>query len=172
MADRLGATVYAFSRRRFSREVAVRMGAKSAHGVDDAEDRAATIQDQHGRLCDVVIEAAGAQQALDAATTLTRVRGRLVVAGYHQDGPRTVNMQLWNWRGIDVINAHERDPERYVSGMRRAIAAMADGELDPGSLHTHAFPLEKLNEAMPMLHDRPDGFVKAIVRPGMHGGDA
>ena len=37
---------------------------------------------------------------------LTRVRGRLVVAGYHQDGPRQVDMQLWNWRGLDVINAH------------------------------------------------------------------
>ena len=24
------------------------------------------------------------------------LRGRLIVAGYHQDGPRTVNMQLWN----------------------------------------------------------------------------
>jgi hypothetical protein len=28
-----------------------------------------------------------------------RERGKLIVAGYHQDGPRQVNMWLWNWRG-------------------------------------------------------------------------
>ena len=30
-------------------------------------------------------------------------------------------MQLWNWRGLDVINAHERDPKVYVQGMREAV---------------------------------------------------
>src|SRR5205823_1426457 len=74
-----------------------------------------------GAMCDVVIEAVGKQWPLDLAGELTRVRGRLVVAGYHQDGPRQVNLQLWNWRGLDVINAHERDPRVYLSGMRGAM---------------------------------------------------
>ena len=47
-----------------------------------------------------------------------------VVAGYHQDGPRKVNMQLWNWRGIDVVNAHERDPKTYIQGIREAVDAV------------------------------------------------
>src|SRR4051794_35906007 len=63
---------------------------------------------------DVVIECAGTQSALDTASRLVATRGRLVIAGFHQDGPRTVDMQSWNWRGIDVVNAHERDPHRYV----------------------------------------------------------
>ena len=74
-----------------------------------------------GRWCERVIEAVGLQWPLDLAGELTGERGRLVIAGYHQDGPRQVNMQLWNWRGIDVINAHERDPQRYVDGMRAAV---------------------------------------------------
>ena len=68
-----------------------------------------------GTFCDRVIEAVGKQWPLDLAAELTREGGRLVIAGYHQDGPRQVNMQLWNWRGFDVANAHERDP-----GGRRA----------------------------------------------------
>ena len=48
-----------------------------------------------------------------------------MIAGYHQDGLRQVNMQLWNWRGIDVINAHERDPRVYISGMHAAANAIA-----------------------------------------------
>jgi hypothetical protein len=36
------------------------------------------------------------------------------------DGPRTVNMQSWNWKGIDVINAHERRPEVIGAALRMA----------------------------------------------------
>jgi threonine dehydrogenase-like Zn-dependent dehydrogenase len=116
-----------------------------------------------GEGCERVIEAVGLQWPLDLAGELTRVRGRLVVAGYHQDGPRTVNMQLWNWRGIDVINAHERDPEMYVQGMRDAVAAVEQGTLRPNALYTHRFPLDALDDALQATLERPDGFLKALV---------
>ena len=114
-------------------------------------------------LVERVIEAVGLQWPLDLAGELTGERGRLVVAGYHQDGPRQVNMQMWNWRGIDVINAHERDPRMYVQGIREAIALMADGTLDTEPLFTHRFPLDRLGEALEMTRTRPDGFLKAVV---------
>jgi len=114
----------------------------------------------------VVIEATGKQWPLDLAAELTRERGRLVIAGYHQDGPRQVNMQLWNWRGLDVINAHERDPQVYVAGIREAIAAVCDGALDPLPLYTHTLPLERLTEGLTLTAERPDGFIKALVLMG------
>ncbi len=78
-----------------------------------------------GQLCDRVIEVVGEQWPLDLAAELTRERGRLIIAGYHQEGPRQVNMQLWNWRGLDVINAHERDPKVYLEGIRLAVDAVS-----------------------------------------------
>ena len=119
-----------------------------------------------GGLCDRVIEAVGKQWPLDLAGELTRERGRLIVAGYHQDGPRQVNMWLWNWRGLDVINAHERDPKVYVQGIREAVDAVASGRLDPHLLYTHTFSLDRLDEALDATRDRPDGFLKALVVPG------
>jgi threonine dehydrogenase-like Zn-dependent dehydrogenase len=113
----------------------------------------------------VSIEAVGKQGALDVAGEITGIRGRLVIAGYHQDGPRQVNMQLWNWRGLDVINAHERDPTVYVAGLRAAVEAVRAGRLDPRVLCTHEFPLEQLGAALDLTRDRPDGFLKAIIRP-------
>jgi len=118
-----------------------------------------------GQFCDVTVEAVGKQWPLDLAGELTRERGRLVVAGYHQDGPRQVNMQLWNWRGLDVINAHERDPGVYLDGMRAVVDAVARGALDPLPLFTHRFPLARLGEALAATRDRPDGFMKALVTP-------
>jgi threonine dehydrogenase-like Zn-dependent dehydrogenase len=116
-----------------------------------------------GMLCDRVIEAAGEQWPLDLASELIREGGRLVVAGYHQGGPRRVNMQLWNWRGIDVINAHERDPAICIRGMREAITAVRNGRIDTGALLTHSYPIERLGDALNATRDRPAGFVKALV---------
>jgi len=116
-----------------------------------------------GVFCDVTVEAVGKQWPLDLAAELTRERGRLVVAGYHQDGRRQVNMQLWNWRGLDVINAHERDPQVYVDGIRGAANAVVEGVLDPEPLYTHVFPLERLGEALDATGSRPDGFMKALI---------
>src|SRR5947209_15697919 len=99
-----------------------------------------------GRWCERVIEAVGLQWPLDLAGELTGERGKLVIAGYHQDGLRQVNLQLWNWRGLDVVNAHERDPQVYLDGMRRAAAAVAAGRLDPRPLYTE-FPLDRLADA-------------------------
>jgi threonine dehydrogenase-like Zn-dependent dehydrogenase len=108
-----------------------------------------------------VIECAGTQTALDHASALVGERGRLVIAGYHQDGPRQIDLQSWNWRGLDVVNAHERDPLVYVAALREAVAL----ELDVEPLLTHRFPLDRVGDAFDTARTRPPGFVKAWVAP-------
>jgi threonine dehydrogenase-like Zn-dependent dehydrogenase len=160
-----GARVIAISRRPFALEAARRMGAAELIPMDDHWRIIARVKElTDERMCDRVIEAVGKQWPLDLAAELTRERGRLVIAGYHQDGPRQVNMQMWNWRGLDVINAHERDTAIYVQGIRDAVEAVAAGRLDPGPLMTHSFALDQLGEALDATRDRPDGFIKAVVK--------
>jgi threonine dehydrogenase-like Zn-dependent dehydrogenase len=74
-------------------------------------------------------------------------------------------MQLWNWRGFDVINAHERDPAVAIRGMREAVAAIEAGLIDPALVVTHRYPLEQLGDALDAARDRPGNFVKAVVVP-------
>jgi threonine dehydrogenase-like Zn-dependent dehydrogenase len=161
-----GARVIAISRRPFSLDVARRFGAAETIAMDDhwaIIERVKALTG--GALCDRVIEAVGKQWPLDLAGELVREGGRLIVAGYHQDGPRQVNMQMWNWKGIDVVNAHERDPAVAMRGIREAVDAVASGRLDPGPLYTHLYPLERLDEALDATRDRPEGFLKALVTP-------
>lgn len=165
LATDAGARVIAVSRRPFSLEVARLYGAADLVPLDDRGaviDRVGALTG--GRLCARVIEAVGRQDALDLAAELTAERGKLVIAGYHQDGPRQVNMWLWNWRGIDVINAHERDPAVYAAGIREAVDAVTCGRLDPLPLYTHSFPLDRLAAALDATRDRPPGFLKAWIR--------
>jgi threonine dehydrogenase-like Zn-dependent dehydrogenase len=114
---------------------------------------------------DVVVEAAGTQSALDTASRLVTTGGRLVIAGYHQDGPRTVDLQSWNWRGIEVQNAHERNAAVVVEGMREAVSLAASGVLDLEALVTHTVVLEELGRAFELASSRPHGFLKAVVCP-------
>jgi threonine dehydrogenase-like Zn-dependent dehydrogenase len=88
-----------------------------------------------------------------------------VIAGYHADGPRTINLQTWNWKGIEVVNAHERKPETYRRGLREGLDAMQRHQLDLATLVTHAWPLDRAADAFTALEQRPPGFIKGIVQP-------
>lgn len=164
MASSAGAGVTAISRRDCSLDCARQCGARRLLLMEPPQRVLAQAREAtDGRMFERVIEATGTQVGLDLASDLVAERGRLIIAGYHQDGPRTVNMQSWNWRGIDVINAHERDPQRYRDGLSRAVQMAADGDLDARSLYTHRFALAELGRALDTARDRPDGFIKALV---------
>jgi threonine dehydrogenase-like Zn-dependent dehydrogenase len=165
LATDAGARVIAISRRPFSLDLAQRYGAAEVIAMDDHWTIIERVKALTGeRMCDRVIEAVGKQWPLDLAGELVAEGGKLIVAGYHQDGPRQVNMQMWNWKGIDVVNAHERDPAVQMQGLREAVEAVASGRLDPAPLYTHEYPLERLGEALDATRDRPDGFLKALVK--------
>lgn len=164
LAKSAGARVIAISQRDFSLDIARACGADELIRMDDHWQIIEQVKALTGeKFCERVIEATGKEWPLNLAGELTAERGRLIIAGFHQDGLRQVNVQLWNWRGIDVINAHERDPAMYLQGMREAIMAVEQGKMNPASLYTHTLPLQEIREAFHLLTNRPDGFVKALL---------
>ncbi len=164
LASEAGAHVIAISRRPESLQLARDLGAEfTLQAGDDAAVANRVGELTGGEMCPRVIECVGDQRTLTLAGELVGMGGRLVIAGYHQDGPRQVDMQAWNWKGIDVVNAHERDLGRQKAGIERAIEAVAGGLLDPAHLFTHRYPLERLDEALDATRDKPQGFVKALI---------
>lgn len=164
LASDAGAKVVAISRRPESLQLARDLGAEvTLQAGDDVAVANRVGELTGGEMCPRVIECVGDQRTLTLAGELVGMGGRLVIAGYHQDGPRQVDMQAWNWKGIDVVNAHERDLGRQKAGIERAIEAVAEGLLDPAHLFTHRYPLERLDEALDATRDKPQGFVKALI---------
>ena len=160
-----GAKVIAISKRAYSREVAAESGADEVVQFNDRWQAANQVSEITGnQLCHRVIEATGKQEGLDLATEIIAEYGRLIIAGYHQDGQRQVDVQKWNWKAIDVINAHERDPQRYLHGMKQAVAAVIGGRMNPGKLYTDIFSLDEINKGFELTTARPPGFMKALIR--------
>ncbi|WP_439881791.1 MDR/zinc-dependent alcohol dehydrogenase-like family protein [Pontibacter sp. MBLB2868] len=164
LAKNAGASVIAVSQREFSLEVARECGADEVIKMDDHYKIIEKVKElTNGKFCERVIECTGKEWPLNLAGELTAERGRLIIAGFHQDGMRQVNVQLWNWRGLDVINAHERDPQEYIKGIKVAVKAVEQGIITPDKLYTHTFTLDNIAQAFENLTNRPDGFVKALI---------
>jgi len=160
-----GAIVPGISRREWALELARSLGASETIPLDEHARVGERARGANGPGVDIAIEATGAQWPLDVAADITREEGRIVIAGYHQDGLRQLNLQLWNWRAFEIVNGHRRDPRAYVNGMRDAVGAVREGIIDPERFVTHHFPLDRLGDAMRLLDERPDGFLKAVVIP-------
>jgi threonine dehydrogenase-like Zn-dependent dehydrogenase len=137
-----------------ARAVAVEVGAREALAPED---------DLPAGAFDVVIEASGTQAGLDSATGLVREHGTISILGFHQGGDRSVDLETWNWKSIDVVNAHVRRRDLLNDAIRRGLELVRRERIHPTRLLTHRFPLEKVDDAFGALAAKPEGFVKAIV---------
>lgn len=107
---------------------------------------------------DLVLECVGNQAALDTAVRHVAIGGLLSIVGYHQSagGLRTFDTRTLNFRGVDIVNAHERDEAMIGRAMARALVLLSRGILDASVLVTDTTPLSGL----PALID--------AHRPGKH----
>jgi threonine dehydrogenase-like Zn-dependent dehydrogenase len=120
---------------------------------------------QSERGFDVVVEGSGTQPGLTLAGEMVRAHGVLSILGYHQGGPRQVEVGMWNWKAIDVVNAHVRRRAELLESMRIGLELAAKGLIDLGALVTHRYTLEEVDRAYADLLEKPPGFIKAVVHP-------
>jgi L-iditol 2-dehydrogenase len=122
------------------------------------------VTDERG--ADVTYEVTGVLAGLELASQVTRMSGKLCIVGYHQGGTRAIALGDWNWMALQIVNAHFRDTDTIMSGMRAGMRLVNAGLLDASSLVTASYPLTRIADAFQIAAAKPDGFVKAVVEPG------
>ena len=158
--------IVAIDVREDAREAARRLGADEVYDPSElpAESYLNRFRDwQSDRGFEVVVEGSGTQAGLTLAGELVRPHGVLSILGYHQGGPRQVDVGMWNWKGIDVVNAHVHRRADLMESMRIGLELTAKGLIDLGSLVTHRYGLDAVDRAYTDLMEKPAGFVKAVV---------
>jgi L-iditol 2-dehydrogenase len=143
-------------------ERAQRLGATRTVDVR-SESLADAVRDETGVGADVSFEVTGAQAALSTLGDVTRMSGKVAIVGFHQGGNRELPLAAWNWMGFQILNAHFRDIDAIMRGMRAGMRLLTSGRLDLGDLVTHRFGLEDVNLAFATAVEKPPGFVKATV---------
>ena len=160
--------IVAIDVREDARDAAKRLGADEVYDPSDLppESSLTRFSDwQSDRGFEVVVEGSGTQAGLTMAGELVRPHGVLSILGYHQGGLRQVDVAMWNWKAIDVVNAHVRRRADLMESMRIGLELTAQGLLDLGSLVTHRYGLDEVDRAYADLMEKPAGFIKAVVRP-------
>jgi threonine dehydrogenase-like Zn-dependent dehydrogenase len=127
------------------------------HGDIDPEDELGA---------DVTFEVTGAQGPLLELGDATRMSGKLVIVGYHQGGTREVPLASWNWKALDVRNAHFRRIATIMDGMRTGMRLLTAGRIRLDDLVTHRFGLDEVDRAFGVAYEKPEGFVKSTVIVG------
>jgi len=112
----------------------------------------------------VAIEASGSQSGLTLAGEMACVHGALSIVGYHQNGMRTVNMELWNWKALTVINAHERRNSEHVKHMKAGLPMITKGAFNMKDMITDEFLMNDVDEAFSALKNKREGYIKSVIR--------
>jgi L-iditol 2-dehydrogenase len=117
-----------------------------------------------GRGVDVAFEAAGASETPQQAAAVTRIGGKVIVAGIPADDTMTMNASTVRHKGL-TIKLVRRMKHTYP----RAIRLAQTGMVDVKSLATHTFPLERIAEAFEMVAAYDDGVLRAIIQVSDEG---
>jgi threonine dehydrogenase-like Zn-dependent dehydrogenase len=151
-----------------ARQQALALGASEAyHPAELPDDYLLTRwRDwQTSKGMDVVVEASGTQAGLALASDMVRAHGILSILGFHQGGMRVVDMEMWNWKAIDVVNAHVRRFNDLMESMRIGLELMACGLIDFAPFITHRYGLDGVDQAYADMRHKPPGFIKAVIVP-------
>lgn len=143
----------------YRRTMALQLGANEALTPD-----AVNIADIWQGDFDVVIEVAGSAAALELCGELVNQHGRLILVGYHQsnDGWRAVNMKLWNYKAIDVVNGHVRRKAEKLAAMQQGMTLLRNGQLVVESLVTR-YNLGDVEQAFIDFTAQKEGLFKAVL---------
>jgi 2-desacetyl-2-hydroxyethyl bacteriochlorophyllide A dehydrogenase len=138
-------------------DLAAQFGATPIHlteGDPKREVRAAT----EGRGADVVVEAVGRPEAVDAAISLARNAGTVSGIGV-QVGKAEMNLGLAWLKGLDL----RLGQANVIAHVDRVLALLDSGRIDPTPLVTHHMKLDEAVEAYD-IYDRREA-LKILLTP-------
>jgi (R,R)-butanediol dehydrogenase / meso-butanediol dehydrogenase / diacetyl reductase len=123
-----------------------------------ADDQTAWVNEwTAGAGADVVFEVSGSAAAVLAATSLVRVRGRLVVVAIHPE-PRPIDLKQLFWRELTIIGTRVYQRTDFDKAVEMLAAGVVPADLlitriEPLSATADAFAALSSGQAMKILID-------------------
>lgn len=110
-----------------------------------------------------VMEFTGTEDGLRLAGDLVKSHGRLGIGGYHNDGERSIDYKLWNFKAITTINCHERRISYEADLCRRCMELLDKGIWNFKGV-TKVYDMKDFDKVSEMMENHTDGFIKAGIR--------
>ncbi|MDT8903229.1 zinc-dependent alcohol dehydrogenase [Anaeroselena agilis] len=146
-------------------QLAKKLGADIVINATADDPVQAVLDITGGSGADVVVEAAGSEQSINAATALLKHNGIFVWYSWITR-PVRLDISRWHDDGIEFRNTclvHHTRQERQV-WTPQALRPVVQGLIDIKSLITHEFSLKDIDKAFQFV-DKDDAAVKVVLRP-------
>ena len=101
---------------------------------------------------------------LQLAGELVKAHGRLGIGGYHNDGMRSIDFKLWNFKAFTAINCHERRVA-YEADLCRRCMELLDKGIWKFTGVTKVFDMADFDKVSEMMENHTDNFIKGAFRP-------
>ena len=110
-----------------------------------------------------VMEFTGTEDGLRLAGDLVQGHGRLGIGGYHNDGDRTIDYKLWNYKAITTVNCHERRIDYETELCRRCMELLDKGIWQFRGV-TKIYDIKDFDRVSEIMEHHTDGFIKGAFR--------
>jgi L-iditol 2-dehydrogenase len=145
--------------------VSSRMGADVVLHGNGAKVREAVLDVTAGQGVHYLIEAVGRRESLLEAVGLLRQDADLLLFGL-PDGQEPVPFNFHDFfrKRIRATSVYGAQWEPGLLSFRQAVDLIADRQIDVSPLLTHVFPIEQIDRAMHVAHERLEDAVKVSIR--------
>ena len=148
-------------------EIAAAMGADVVVDSSAVDVREAVRAETDGRGADYLIEAVGRRDALLLSTDLVGVGASMLWFGLPDSNePVPVDFGMFFRKKLQAASTYGAQTEADQSSFRTALNLIARGEIDVSGVVSHTLPIEEIERAMVMAHERTDGARKVSISFG------
>lgn len=126
---------------------------------------AAVMEATGGRGADVVVEAVGSRETFPRSVELAAPGATVIWFGLPEgtdDYP--FSFRQFFRRALTAYSNFGAQGEPGLGSFRYAVRLIADGAIDVSPLLTHMLPIERIDEAFRIAHDRTDNALKVSIK--------
>lgn len=141
------------------------LGADLAVDANETDFRSAVQNATGGRGADVVVEAVGSRETFPLSLELAAPGATLIWFGLPEGtGDYPLSFGDFFRKTLTAYSNFGAQGEPGFASFRYAMRLIADGAIDVAPLLTHLMPIEKVDEAFRIAHDRTDNALKVSIK--------
>ncbi len=111
-----------------------------------------------------VVEFTGTPGGLTLAGNMVCAHGNLGIAGFHNDGLRTLDLKLWGMKAMTMINCHERRIEYEATLCKRALDLISQGKWQFTGVTNHIYAMDEFDKGNYEMKAYTNNFIKGAVK--------
>ena len=140
------------------------LGADLAVDAGSTDFRAAVLEETGGRGADLVVEAVGSRETFPLSVELAADSATVLWFGLPEGtGAYPFSFPEFFVRRLTAYAISGTQGEPGLESFRYAVQLIADGAIDVAPLLSHMLPIDRVEEAFHMAHDRTDGALKVSI---------